>query len=316
MSSPTLSVVLGTLNRLPFVRRALRAIAPACGELSYEVIAVDGGSTDGTLEYLRKQRRVHLIEQGERRGAVAAFNAGFGAAQADWVANYNDDAEYVGPVLRRAVELGAGDPRIGQICIPFVTCCLRSAEQLEPTAERTCAAQGVPLTPNVQKVRTPALGLRPYANFGVTRRSSGDAAGWWGEYFQYAGDTELSLKIYAAGERVLVLPPEAGFLVHYELQDSTRVPNVEQGIFDARWRPRAGATRIERTAPHTMLAPVGILYVGGKHGRMRWQRPGSPYQYVVGAQQPLFWANGADVDWLLSLRDRGRVLFRRAEGEQ
>lgn len=70
-----ISAVTGTYNRLALLQKMVTSVRQSVGGLLYEIILVDGGSTDGTLEWCRQQSDVMLIEQGKLLGAVEAFNA-------------------------------------------------------------------------------------------------------------------------------------------------------------------------------------------------------------------------------------------------
>ncbi len=215
-----LTVVLGTLNRLSYLRNALASIGPSAAGLwsETEVIIVDGGSTDGTLEFLRQCEDVRLIEQGAALGAVAAFNAGFRAAQSEYVAAFNDDAEYFGNTLELACSYLDSHPKCGQVAIPY-----RDPDNSIPFV------QYVWLGRQRGKVRA------RYANFGVTRRALGDQVGWWGDYEHYAGDCELSANVWMAGYDVDELP--GGEITHYSVVDSTRRDNIPSGsrAFYEKW---------------------------------------------------------------------------------
>lgn len=211
---PKLSVVLGTLNRLQMLERQLASIRQSCGSVAHEIIVVDGGSTDGTADWLAEQEDVRVVWQGERLGAVAAFNAGFAVAAGEYVANSNDDSAYNGDTLKRAVEFLDNRPGCGQVAIPF------SDPRHLPAVDYI----------KVGRHRRAYL----YANFGVTRRALGAALGWWGTVcHHYGGDTELSLKIWQSGYSVDVLP--YGSVEHFRAQDETRIEQDRHSQFAARW---------------------------------------------------------------------------------
>lgn len=230
---PILSVVFGTLNRKEFLTRALLSIPNACDDLSFEIVVVDGSPDNDTRDLLLAAKfngyPIRIIAERTRRGAVAAFNRGFREASGEFVASFNDDAEYVGAPLFSAVQSLRADPNIGQIAIPFLTHKVTRASEITTTRPER-------ILPEVANVKLPVLGTVPYANFSVIRRTLGDELGWWGDYYQYAGDTHLSAGVWARGFAVVPLPHTAGYIIHYEAQDDTRVPNVETKHFDAVWR--------------------------------------------------------------------------------
>jgi glycosyltransferase involved in cell wall biosynthesis len=63
---PIVSVVLGTYNRLSFLKSTIASIRASQFDQPYEIIVVDGGSTDGTLDWLVSQRDIITIVQHNR----------------------------------------------------------------------------------------------------------------------------------------------------------------------------------------------------------------------------------------------------------
>ena len=63
---PQISVVLGSFNRRRYLRATLGAVRGHGIAVPYEIIVVDGGSTDGALQYLTKQKDVITIVQHNR----------------------------------------------------------------------------------------------------------------------------------------------------------------------------------------------------------------------------------------------------------
>jgi glycosyltransferase involved in cell wall biosynthesis len=82
---PTISVVVPAYNEERFVAEALDAVL-AQTDPPLELIVVDDGSTDATVEVVRRYGdRVRLIQQ-ENRGCPGAFDTGFREAAGDFVA--------------------------------------------------------------------------------------------------------------------------------------------------------------------------------------------------------------------------------------
>jgi glycosyltransferase involved in cell wall biosynthesis len=117
------AVVFGTYNRKPLLEQAVASIRRSVGGLSYRILVADGGSTDGSREWLAAQPDCELLEGG-LNGAVAAFNVGFARAvdlASPYVAILNDDDELIGPQteLQRCVEIMNYDPGIGAVALEF-----------------------------------------------------------------------------------------------------------------------------------------------------------------------------------------------------
>ena len=75
---PTISIVMPLLNAMPYLDDALTSLAAQKVD-GLEVIAVDAGSTDGTLELLKAHPMVRIIEaQGSSQ--TEALNLGFAQA--------------------------------------------------------------------------------------------------------------------------------------------------------------------------------------------------------------------------------------------
>ena len=92
------SVIIPTYNRKPILEKCLRALENQClrdAKVSgYEVIVVDDGSTDGTLEWLAasKEEFSHVRSRSqEHQGPAAARNLGVEAAKGDTIIFIDSD---------------------------------------------------------------------------------------------------------------------------------------------------------------------------------------------------------------------------------
>jgi glycosyltransferase involved in cell wall biosynthesis len=86
-----ISVVTGTLNRLELLKHVIDNTVRN-SEL-IELVLVDGGSTDGTIEYVRSLNhpRIKLIEIGYRSPYPHYMNIGVKNATHELIAQWNDD---------------------------------------------------------------------------------------------------------------------------------------------------------------------------------------------------------------------------------
>ena len=97
MSVPLISVVLPVYNAEPYVAAALESILRQ-DYPHIEVIALDDGSTDRSLDILQRYRkaddRIRIVSR-ENRGLVATLNEGIALANGDLVARMDaDDISY------------------------------------------------------------------------------------------------------------------------------------------------------------------------------------------------------------------------------
>lgn len=87
--TPGLSIVLPVLNRADMVRHAISSIVTQ-GVENVEIIAVDGGSTDGTQRAIGTFTEVHLIEA-PQSSIYQAINTGVTAARGAIIGHVNSD---------------------------------------------------------------------------------------------------------------------------------------------------------------------------------------------------------------------------------
>jgi len=113
--APDVSVVIPCYNAERWVGRAIESVLAQEG-VTVEVIVIDDGSTDGSVDVLRRyEDRIHW-ETDPNRGACAARNRGLALARADYVM-FLDADDYLLPAclseLRRQSALDDADAAVG-----------------------------------------------------------------------------------------------------------------------------------------------------------------------------------------------------------
>jgi dolichol-phosphate hexosyltransferase len=92
-----LSILMPVYNERERVERAIAEVLATELPSEFELIVVDDGSTDGTLEILRGREwdgRVRLFEHPENRGKGAAVQTALAQARGDFAAIFDADLEY------------------------------------------------------------------------------------------------------------------------------------------------------------------------------------------------------------------------------
>jgi N-acetylglucosaminyl-diphospho-decaprenol L-rhamnosyltransferase len=89
---PDVSVVIVSFNTRELLARALDAVFAQSGP-SFEVVVVDNGSSDGSVEHVRLRfPDVAVLPLGENRGFAAANNVAFARCRGEYVLLLNSDA--------------------------------------------------------------------------------------------------------------------------------------------------------------------------------------------------------------------------------
>lgn len=97
------------------MKQCLNSIFEGIGNYPYEIIIADGGSTDGTIEYIKNLENVIPIELGKLTGAIKAVNVCFKKAKGDYVFFANDDFEIKPDVLIKSCRLMEKEEQIGLV---------------------------------------------------------------------------------------------------------------------------------------------------------------------------------------------------------
>jgi GT2 family glycosyltransferase len=141
---PDVSVIVVTLNALPWLEQCLESVR------GLDVIVVDHGSTDGTLELVRERfSDVELVEQ-ENRGMGGGNNAGMRLASGRYWFLLNSDAWVVGDGIERLVAFADAHPEAAVVGPRLLN--------MDGTLQRSARAE-----PTVWRLTTEYAGVRKLA---------------------------------------------------------------------------------------------------------------------------------------------------------
>jgi glycosyltransferase involved in cell wall biosynthesis len=114
-STPLVSIVTPSFNQAPFLEETIRSVL----DQDYpriEYIVIDGGSTDGSLEIIRRhQSQLAHWSSEEDMGQTDAINRGFSLAHGDVLAWLNSDDTYRPGAVKEAVAYLRDHPEVGMV---------------------------------------------------------------------------------------------------------------------------------------------------------------------------------------------------------
>lgn len=141
MKRPLVSVIIPTYNRSSIICRTIENVFEQTYK-NIELIVVDDGSTDDTLEKLKEFGNRIRVLTGENSGAAAARNRGFEIAQGQIIAFQDSDDLWISSKLERQVELL-------ERADPSVPCCICNAHMYFTGKAPTTSFDLAPIRPEL-----------------------------------------------------------------------------------------------------------------------------------------------------------------------
>jgi N-acetylglucosaminyl-diphospho-decaprenol L-rhamnosyltransferase len=209
------SVVVVTWNALPWIEQCLDSVR------GQEVVVVDNGSTDGTVDFVRERfPTVRIVEQ-ENRGMGGGNNTGMRAADGRYFLLLNSDAWVVGDGLAKLVEFADAHPEAAVVGPRLVNTdgTLQRSVRGEPTVWRLATEYLFirKLAPRSRLLNPLYVGGFAHDEvfeadwlFGpalLVRREAVDAVGLFDEsFFMFSEEVDWMTRFRRAGWKVLFFP--------------------------------------------------------------------------------------------------------------
>jgi N-acetylglucosaminyl-diphospho-decaprenol L-rhamnosyltransferase len=209
------SVVVVTWNALPWVEQCLDSVR------GQDVVVVDNGSTDGTVDFVRERfPDVRIVEQ-ENRGMGGGNNTGMRAAGGRYFFLLNSDAWVVGDGLAKLVEFADTHPEAAVVGPRLVNTdgTLQRSVRGEPTVWRLATEYLFirKLAPRSRLLNPLYVGGFAHDEvfeadwlFGpalLVRREAADAVGLFDEsFFMFSEEVDWMTRFRRAGWKVLFFP--------------------------------------------------------------------------------------------------------------
>jgi GT2 family glycosyltransferase len=262
---PRVTVVIPNWNGKRFLRRCLGSLQEQCFR-DFETVLVDNGSTDGSRSFVEEHfPGVEVVPLGENRGIAAAFNAGIGMSDAEYVALLNNDTEQDPGWLGALVRAAENHPESGLFASRLVD--FHDRRVLDGAGD-AMRLSGLPYRlghgeRDSSRFHTPGYVFGACAAAALYRKDMFDEVGLFDEDFvSYCEDGDLSFRAQLAGYRCFYVP---GAVVYHMGSASTggkRSPTA------TRLGSRNSFSLLVKNLPLSVVPHVLPFFFAGQLGRL------------------------------------------------
>lgn len=117
---PLISIVILVHNQIHLTKLCLNSIYKSRGNIKFEILVIDNGSTDGTPRFLAKQHRnnenLRVITNKKNRGFTKGINQGLRYVRGDYIVLLNNDTIVYENWIDKLLACMQSDTRIGAVC--------------------------------------------------------------------------------------------------------------------------------------------------------------------------------------------------------
>lgn len=242
---PDLSIVILNYNTSDLLRGCLESLYKCKDDLSFEVIVVDNGSSDNSLQVLEREFKwVRVVKTGENLGFARGNNRASGLVKSDYVLFLNTDVIVPQNTLNKCLDYLKAN-KLGAL-----TCKLVLANgKLDKDARRSFITPWIGLVHLFLKLDLIFPKSKLFAKywygyisedeihevdalqgaFFLTRKKILDEVGWFDEdYFLDAEDIDLSWKIKNKGYKIVYYPKV--WITHFKGATKGKNKNIKKYV--------------------------------------------------------------------------------------
>ncbi len=114
---PAISIVTPSYNMLDYIKLCSASIADQ--NVDYEHVIIDGGSRDGTVQWLNDSKNIIYVSEKDN-GMYNALNKAIDMSRGEIVGHLNCDEQYLPGVLKFVVDFFNGHPNVDFIAADFL----------------------------------------------------------------------------------------------------------------------------------------------------------------------------------------------------
>lgn len=201
------SIIIPNLNGQQHLPECLGSLEKQ-GFRDFEVILVDNGSSDGSIEYLQRHPSVRVVALEKNLGFAGGNNAGLAVAQGEYIVTLNNDTVAEPRFLEELVRVADQHPEAGMVAARI--CNAFERDKVDSLGIGVCrdamsrgAFRGKRFS-SLELDRTEEI-LIPSACAALYRRSMLDEIGFFDDdFFAYCEDSDLGLRGRLAGWTALL----------------------------------------------------------------------------------------------------------------
>jgi len=210
-----ISVIITNYNGKRYLDRCLSSLSVQTMQ-DFEVIVVDNGSSDGSVDYLESQfPEVRIVKNEKNLGFAGGVNSGIEVAKGDYILTLNNDTQADKDFVKNLTEAMESDGEVG-MCASKMLFCNGSVNSAGLCFSRSGAVWDRGMSePDFGQYDKVEDVFGPCAGAALYRRSMLDEIGLFDEdFFMYMEDVDLAFRARLAGWRCLYVPDAKVYHVH------------------------------------------------------------------------------------------------------